>query len=525
MLEKCAQKMKGKKSIVIHPFLFAVFPILALYSHNMAELSISEIWAPLGLAFGLALVLLLLLSLVLRDARKAAIIASIFLVLFFSYGYALDVIKAWGIGNIRIGDSAVGTPARYLVLLWTILLVSGAYLTVRIRRGLHNPTRILNAIGVSLVLISSVTIVVYELQRPSITLVNTYSSTPSVATPDTTMHTTEADTLPDIYYIILDAYTGASALEEFCNFDNGQFIDGLSDRGFFVAGQSTCNYRHTYQSIPSSLNMEYISNVADEMGRDATDRTPLHAMMQNHKVWQVLKSRGYKYIHVGSRMEMTKENAYADVNCSPSERYIENFMSYLYQTTILRVVPFDIANIAPDKRWAQREAALEQYECLAQAIDMAKQMEEPVFVFAHVFVPHRPFVFESDGSFLTEEKEAERTATENYVNQLIFVSKEIEPVVDRILSESEVAPIIILQADHGHAGLTNWGVHSILNAYHLPGGGSDLLYDQITPVNSFRVIFDFYLGTSYGLLEDENWSSAHSEPYNLKNVTDVVRRD
>ena len=47
-----------KKSFVIHPFLFAVFPILALYAYNKAELSFSVTLLPLAYASGFALLLL-----------------------------------------------------------------------------------------------------------------------------------------------------------------------------------------------------------------------------------------------------------------------------------------------------------------------------------------------------------------------------------------------------------------------------------------------------------------------------------
>jgi len=46
---------------------------------------------------------------------------------------------------------------------------------------------------------------------------------------------------------------------------------------------------------------------------------------------------------------------------------------------------------------------------------------------------------------------------------------------------------------------------SILNAYYLPNGGHDLLYDSITPVNTFRVIFNHYFGKDYGLLKDRSF--------------------
>ena len=46
-----------KKSLVIHPFLFAVFPILFLYAHNIIETPAKQILIPIGASLILALAL------------------------------------------------------------------------------------------------------------------------------------------------------------------------------------------------------------------------------------------------------------------------------------------------------------------------------------------------------------------------------------------------------------------------------------------------------------------------------------
>jgi hypothetical protein len=53
--------------------------------------------------------------------------------------------------------------------------------------------------------------------------------------------------------------------------------------------------------------------------------------------------------------------------------------------------------------------------------------------------------------------------------------------------------------DHG-LEKENHGVN--INAFYLPENGEQNLYPTITPVNSFRVIFDTYFGTQYGLIDD-----------------------
>ena len=62
----------------------------------------------------------------------------------------------------------------------------------------------------------------------------------------------------------------------------------------------------------------------------------------------------------------------------------------------------------------------------------------------------------------------------------------------------------------------------IFNAYYFPGG-NERLYDSITPVNSFRIIFNSYFGADYPLLEDKNYFTNHRHPYNFVDVTDKVK--
>jgi hypothetical protein len=42
----------------------------------------------------------------------------------------------------------------------------------------------------------------------------------------------------------------------------------------------------------------------------------------------------------------------------------------------------------------------------------------------------------------------------------------------------------------------------ILNAYYLPDAGGGELYESISPVNSFRVLFNTYFGGKLELLAD-----------------------
>jgi hypothetical protein len=102
---------------------------------------------------------------------------------------------------------------------------------------------------------------------------------------------------------------------------------------------------------------------------------------------------------------------------------------------------------------------------------------------------------------------------EGYTNHLRYINMVIPKILEQIISQSETEPIIILQGDHGI-----WGDATkrlpILNAYYLPGKNvSELLYPTITPVNSFRVVFNSYFGGKFDLLPDEKYPTIDQKDY------------
>jgi hypothetical protein len=78
---------KERKPALLHPFLFAVFPILFLYSRNMGEFPLSVILVPALESLLFTAVGLTVVRLVTGCWRKAGLLASSFLIIFYSYGH------------------------------------------------------------------------------------------------------------------------------------------------------------------------------------------------------------------------------------------------------------------------------------------------------------------------------------------------------------------------------------------------------------------------------------------------------
>ena len=108
------------------------------------------------------------------------------------------------------------------------------------------------------------------------------------------------------------------------------------------------------------------------------------------------------------------------------------------------------------------------------------------------------------------------------------MTKILKVTIENLLENSDNLPIIIIQSDTGpsisFADTTNdvqqVGRMSIFNAYYFPDEKYDLLYDDITPVNSFRIIFDSHFQTNLGIVEDKVFFSTYEKPYTLIEITD-----
>ena len=278
-------------------------------------------------------------------------------------------------------------------------------------------------------------------------------------------------------------------------------------KSFYIANKSRPNYAHT-ASIVSALNMEYIHFLNSDEYTDNQITDALTQMARNNKAKNYLQSHGYKYIMIPSRHSlnwMPEENL--DFNwLNVSYNFFSgDFLDLFYKKTVLKL----IRNF--------RKGAYHQFrrrEILSQLMFLEKDVHKitgPKFVFAHIPSPHPPYVFGPSGQLSkTKSTDWDGKYPNEYLNQIVFINRSIRNVINKILIEAKIPPIIIIQGDHGPAlfeakeNERNIKLRSsILNAYLLPEINNDLLYNSITPVNTFRVIFNHYFGAGYDLLKDQ----------------------
>jgi len=340
-----------------------------------------------------------------------------------------------------------------------------------------------------------------------------------------------------VYYLIFDRYAGEQTLREDFGFDDGAFYSMLRSDGFYVAQQSLANYPKTTHSLASSLNMTYLDGLAERIGHDSGDWDPLTDSLDRSLVASTFQRIGYRYEHIGSWWPPTAADPSADENVVYGRA--ETFGQLVWETTAFPAVArtFGLDDDASFERGQYRRVAFQ-----ISALERIARDPAATFTFAHFTLPHPPYVFDAEGRFLSPERVSTLTEDEAYLGQLRYANTQIAALLDTLLSgPSDEDPIIVLQSDEGPhpAALTAdedgyvWTQASdrdlgeklrILNAYYLPGPARDALYQQISPVNSFRLILDRYFGADLPLLPDRTYVFERTAfPYRFTDVTARLR--
>lgn len=535
-----------KKTVPFHPLLFVLFPALFLYSHNMLEYTLSVVVVPILATLILAMLCWITFGFVSRDISKAALMTSLFLLLFFSYGHVYDIL--WYFFSVRPFTFREG--ANFILKpLFGLLFLGGNVWIVWTRRDLSALTRWANIVSVILVAVPLLTMGMSALKTMT-TPADGRQSEAGQRRADSAPSTAE---LPDIYYIILDAFGREDILNDIYEYHNSTLYAYLRQRGFFVGDKSGANYCQTMLSLSSSLNYKYLDPGEDRYDPDSKDRGPLDQMVLNSRLVKFLRERGYTTVAFASGSPAT-EMRNADVFLEPASKigFVDEFQSGLINTTALPFflsstspIPFFGRNISHLQAEARRDMILRTFDLLGNM----PQRTSPKFVFAHLVTPHPPFIFGpngeprdppiawslADGNWLIGRLE---TRHKGYIwlyrDQLQFIEKKIIAAIESILTHSVRPPIIVLQSDHGPGAYLHWNDSdktnmrerlSILNAYYLPDGGDTVLYETITPVNTFRAILNQYFDQRLDLLPDESYYSLWDKPYYFIPVSPAVKGD
>jgi hypothetical protein len=508
-MNRIIKKLKEWFSIPWYFLVFSAYPVLALLATNVGQVKAASGWRPLALSVLLSGLLFLLLRWILKDNYRAAFLTTLWMALFFSYGHIYMMLtEKWEKINFD----------PYLLVAWLILAILSVVWVTRPRFTFRDAVLALNVVSLGLVITSLVQID-SGVQKGS----GHYAAAKNAPVEQLSL----PQNPPDVYYFLLDMYTRDDLLKQAYGYDNSEFIKGLEERGFYVAECSQSNYVRTEISLGSSLNMMYLQDLDPAFSPDSIKRAKLWDSLKHSAARYTFENMGYKTIGFATGFPWN-ELEDADIFYTPDSvsMGLTEFELLFLRTTLARYAN-DLHWIDPDQIEGQnyRDRTMNVFN----KVDDIARNPTPTFAYIHLISPHPPFVFGPDGNPTNPadfwNKNHEYPAAQfarGYQNQLTFINGKMLEAVDTILANSDTPPVIVIQGDHGPWLQTNPNRMKILNAYYLPGH-NDKLYPSITPVNTFRLIFDTYFGGKYDMLPDVSYFSPVPKLYQFSEISNPCK--
>ena len=511
-----------KRTYIFHPFLFTIYAILAPLARNIDEVGLLAI-RTMVISILWVIVLSILLRKIVKNREKAGLLLSGLVVLFFSYGRVDALVTK---------NNSSGALSVILVLVFMAVFGLWVYWVMKKMSSISTLTNYLNVVGLLLIVFPIYRILTYSrhltqyeplaveyqqqiLQESGVAELNAGDRLPD-------------QIQPDIYYIILDGYTRADVLEELFRYDNSEFIHALEARGFYVASQSRSNYRDTVYSISSSLNMSQVNTLPDflrpnmEVEDEGVLQDVLATLVKQNRVRSFLAEQGYFFVNFDSSYDRISIPTADHFEKSPIIGMFNPMAAFdlmVLNTTLGKAYfRFRGPENGPLQSFFDEHRTRILYTL--DNLDKYADQDGAYFIYAHIINPHAPYIFGPNGEerqsgdpfTLLDNMNGQDWSPDLYRDQVIFISNQILSVIDEILAKSDTKPIILIQADHSNRAykvveysddLAMKSSFPILNAYLLPGFEKNSpVYPTITPVNSFRLVFNTYFGTHLKMLGD-----------------------
>ncbi|MBB5519880.1 hypothetical protein FHS62_002707 [Amphiplicatus metriothermophilus] len=386
---------------------------------------------------------------------------------------------------------------------------------------------------------ASMTFSLYEIiKRKPIGLMVAEELTKVIATPTAAAD----DDLPDIIYIVPDRYASSTVLREAFGFDSEVFLNALEQRGFHYVKNARANYAKTVESLASTLNMTDLEPLFQVMPADSTDRGPLHVMIEDNAVQRVLRSIGYQYVHLGNWWEPTRINKNAHKNYY-GQRGFSNLSEF--DRTLLATTPLP---------WVERHFGKGQTkECrrLRSQLDYLEEIraraeDGPIFVFAHLTIPHDPITMDAEGNCIKPVSYPGSGISwgefkGNYVAYVEQFNRRILEIFDANRSvDRGRSMIFVIQSDEGpyprrlreqpFMNMHGFGLDEmrmkfgILNAIYWDSSRYGRPYLTQTPINNWRIIFSKIASLEIPLVTDQRSVVFRNDHYvyDVKDVTEVL---
>ena len=484
------------KKYPLYVLLLPVFFVWHAYAEYYKYLNVSD---PLRLTFryiGFSLGVFAISWIFFRNIRKAGLMTGIWMGLYLFFGAIHDFLKS---------NSPFEFVHRYRYLgpfIALSLLIVFIYLK-KTKHSLFRITLFMNVLFSIYILVDVFVILskafTTEKKNSRYTFtVPQYSDAPGKLN------------RPDIYFLLFDEYASSVALKQQYGFEND--IDSFFEsEGFRVQPFSFSNYNYTPFSMISLLNMSYIGGMHADNGVDRTDFLECNPAMLNNEVMRYLKGLGYEIVNY-SMFDI------ADQPAQVKQTFLPLKTKMIVEGTLIPRLYRDFDSLFVNNAFLSKIMGednifthLTNNEFFLEGVEQTSKQTNasPKFVYGHFYLPHEPFFFDEHGNrkdnalILAEDNSR---SPEPYLKYVKYTNTRIRELITRLKKNTNGKAAIIVLSDHGYRDFLAMNDPKFhfrnLNAVYLPDKNYTQLYDSISNVNEFRVIFNTIFQQKIPLLKD-----------------------
>ncbi|GAP12730.1 hypothetical protein LARV_00466 [Longilinea arvoryzae] len=476
------------------PFLAAAYPTLFLYASNVKNLLLTHLARTVLVYFLIAIVIYFLLSVFFqRGPLRTANATFVFLAFFNLYGFFEDLLLKLDWFPVHVYTTL---PLIFVFISYSIWLLNKLKAPMAARLWNLASVVLTGLIAYNLVMIVPVELA--KLQKSDVFTPNSFQ---------TGLSTSQKN--PDIYYILLDEFSGFEPMREYWhNSKVDDFVNYLSSKGFEVYEDSHGSSIYTPHEMATRLNYRFYPY--KENPDPDTEQQWFNDIADN-RVMSYLKQMGYTTV-VFNEMQYPYPTAtpivsdvsytYNDVSATNLGVFFDDFWMLVADKTMLKELSIFYKRLGSNQH-------SDFIFFTTKKIGELNDISSPKFIYAHLMMPHAPFMFDENGYYIAPGSFSNYGS---YLGQYNFSISLAKKIVDGILNDSDPAnpPVIILQSDHGMRNLTGNYLGqikdfpeeyktSILYARLMPGYKPTHSVQETDPINTFPIIFNYLFDANISL--------------------------
>jgi sulfatase-like protein len=331
----------------------------------------------------------------------------------------------------------------------------------------------------------------------------------------------------DVYLIVLDEYANADVMGDGLSVDISPFIDSLRALGFHVPKAVWSNYTMTMHSLPSLLNAAHVYPISRELPPGSSDPTLEDHLLAESRVTRFIQTRGYRVVFFPSLWWLpTRAFPLADSTVRVWKGFdLDRELTRTdFRRSLSAATPLNYLH--RDEPWDG-----DFVRRTLEGVGRLPSVHAPVFAVAHVLSPHGPFAFDHACHLLSRSARG-RGRAELYAGQVVCLNRLLLATVTRLLRDSKVPPIILLQGDHGSpvhgffkapsnervSATAAWERFGAFGAYYLPAGGAAAFGDTVSVVNVLGNVLRHYFHADLPREPDDRYLSVVPDRYRFTRV-------